>query len=421
MLGLFGVYGSQGVDDQRRLDPVHMDPYRRGFLQIAGLVHRGIFASDCNKRKEEMTGPLSGFSGSSEQVAIGAVPWGSNEESVVAAVRRVAEAATDFSWLSRGDTVFVKPVSNTANLYPATTSPLAVRGMVRLLIEKGAGRVIVGDKPGVQSVYHDKAVQRGASRDVLVRNGLQQAAIESGAEVHYFEEAGFDAFFAAIPEHASHWKGELLFPNILNRVDHIILLPRVSRHALAGVTLGLKAAVGWLRDDSRLELHRDAGSFFEKTAEINDVKVLRKKLRLVLSVATKVQTTFGPDRGFTAEPDPGVVFGSESLLAHDMFCLGWLFWNREHNTPPAQLTWFRDPHVTYPGMMNRIFVGLIWGVGAFLSAETYSRVRIGSVQTDPVISRAAALWGGFPRTELIDVNGTLPESIAHYLNEKTAG
>ena len=368
-----------------------------------------------------MTGCLREFSGPSEQVAIGVVPRGSTEESVVATVRRVAEAATNFSWLSRGDTVFIKPVSNSANPYPATTSPLSVRGMVRLLIEKGAGRVIVGDKPGVQSVYQHKGIQKGSSRDVLVRNGLHQAAIESGAEVHYFEEAGFDAFFADSTEHASHWKGELLFPKILNRVDHMVLLPRVSRHALAGTTFGLKAAVGWLRDDSRLELHRDSATFFEKTAEINDAKVLRSKFRLVLSVATKVQTTFGPDKGFTAEPDPGIIFGSESLLAHDMIALGWLLWNREHNTPPAQLTWFRDPHITYPGLMNRIFVGLTWGVGAFLNAETYSRTSLHSFQTDPVIKRAAALWGGIPRTELVAVNGTLPENLARYLKEKAAG
>jgi len=368
-----------------------------------------------------MTGSLPEFSGSSEQVAIGVVPKGSDEDSVVAAVRRVAEAATDFTWLSRGDTVFIKPVSNSANRYPATTSTLAVRGMVRLLIEKGAGRVIVGDKPGVQSVYQDKGVQKGSSRDVFLRNGLHHAALESGADVHYFEEAGFDAFFPDRTENLSHWKGELFFPNILKRVDHIVLLPRVSRHALAGVTLGLKAAVGWLRDDSRLELHRDAASFFEKIAEINDARILRNKLRLVLSVATKVQTTFGPDRGFASEPDPGIVFGSESLLAHEMVSLGWLLWNREHHTPSQDLNWFHDPHITYPGLMNRIFVGLIWGAKAFLSAETYNRIPIRSVQANPVISRASALWGGIPRTELIDVNGTLPESIAQYLKEKAAG
>ena len=32
--------------------------------------------------------------------------------------------------------------------------------------------------------------------------------------------------------------------------------------------------------------------------------------------------------------------------------------------------------------------------------------------------RAAALWGGFPQLELVDVNGTLPESVVHYLNEQ---
>jgi len=41
---------------------------------------------------------LPGFSGSSEQVAVGGVPKGSNEKSIVAAVRRVTEAATDFTW-----------------------------------------------------------------------------------------------------------------------------------------------------------------------------------------------------------------------------------------------------------------------------------------------------------------------------------
>ena len=67
--------------------------------------------------------------------------------------------------------------------------------------------------------------------------------------------------------------------------------------------------------------------------EINDATVLRQKLRMVLTVATKVQTTFGPDRGFVAEPEPGLVFASESLLAHDMVALAWLLWNRSVVSP----------------------------------------------------------------------------------------
>jgi uncharacterized protein (DUF362 family) len=358
---------------------------------------------------------------STEQVALGAVRRGADAASVVTAVGRVAEAATDFSWLSKGDTVFIKPVANSPNPYPATTSPLALRGMVQLLFDKGAGRVIVGDKPGVETVYQDEKGQRGSSRDVFRRIGLEQAALESGAEVHYFDEAGFDAYFEDDTQHPGHWKGGLLLPHILHHVDHIVLLPRISRHALAGTTLGLKAAVGWLRDDYRLELHRDADTFYEKIAEINDAKTLKGKLRLVVTVATKVQTTFGPDRGCCAEPDPGLVFGSTSLLAHDMAAMGWLLWNREYQTPPLQLKWFRDPHITFPGMMNRIFVGLIWGIRESLHTRSYGRAPLGSGWTDPVLSRAAALWGGFPRVDLLDVYGTFPEDIATYLNQKTAG
>jgi len=247
---------------------------------------------------------------------------------------------------------------------------------------------------------------------------LHEAALESGAEVHYFDEAGYDAYFGDQTEHDSHWRGELILPNILNQVDHVVVLPRVSRHVLTGTTFGLKASVGWLRDDSRLELHRDAKSFFEKIAEINDAKVLRQKLRLVLTVATKVQTTFGPDRGFVAEPDPGLVFGSESLLAHDMVSLGWLLWNREYATPHDHLAWYQDPYRTHPGTINRLLVGYIWGVRQFLRSETYRTVPICSVRTDPVISRAAKIWGGLPRLELEDVGADLDKRISTYFMDK---
>jgi uncharacterized protein (DUF362 family) len=363
---------------------------------------------DPSKVLSGSSGQGPGLSGSRELVALAAVPRGAGEAEIIAAVRRAAEAATDFSWLSRGEVVFLKPAANSANRYPATTSPLAVRAMVGLLRDKGASRVIMGDKPGVQAIYQDAKGQRGASRQILTRNGLHQAALDAGAEVHYFDEAGYHAYFGDRTRHPGHWRGELMLPNILTRVDHVVLLPRVSRHVLAGSTLGLKAAVGWLRDDSRLELHRDARSFREKIVEINDAVTLRQKLRLVLSVATKVQATFGPDRGFAAEPDPGLVFASPSLLAHDMLALGWLLWNREYETPPAYLSRIQDPYQTYPGVMNRVFVGYIWGLGEFWKSETYATVPIHSVATDPLLSHAASLWGGVPRLELLDVSGRLP-------------
>jgi hypothetical protein len=147
---------------------------------------------------------------------------------------------------------------------------------------------------------------------------------------------------------------------------------------------------------------------------------LRQKLRLVLTVATKVQTTFGPDRGFVAEPDPGLIFASESLLAHDMTALGWLLWNRDHETPAARLNPLQDPYISFPGVINRAFVGYIWGPGEMLHSETYATGPIHSVATDPVLTWAAHLWGGFPRLELQEVKQPLPSSLNQYLMQKVS-
>ena len=88
-----------------------------------------------------------------------------------------------------------------------------------------------------------------------------------------------------------------MMPNILKDVDHIVLMPRCGRHVLAGSTLGLKAAVGYWRTDTRLEYHRDAATFHEKTAEANTARILLDKQRIVVSAADRILTTFGPDDG----------------------------------------------------------------------------------------------------------------------------
>lgn len=397
-------------------------PGRRNFLKAASFTGAGLLALNtlgcAGKSIQKPSDQQPELSGKTDLITVHTLSKGASDEEVIKAVQRVAEAATDFSWLSKGDVVFLKPVANCPNKYPAATSPLAIRAMTKLLLEKGAGKVIVGDKPGVMSVHHEKDELYGSSREVFMSIGLHSAAVESGAEVHYFDEAGFDAYSGFKTENKSHWKGELILPNILNNVDHVVLLPRVSRHALAGTTLGMKAGVGWLRDDSRLEYHRDAASFFEKTAEINDTTVLKQKLRLTLSVATKVLATYGPEKGFIAEPDPGLVFGSESLLAHDMVALGWLLWNREFETPEGEISWLNDPYTGIPSTVNKGVVGYIWGISNWYNTESYASAPIKSVRTEPVICRAANIWGGLPYLHIEDVNGKLPEKIRKYIITK---
>jgi len=64
-------------------------------------------------------------------------------------------------------------------------------------------------------------------------------------------------------------------------------------------------------------------------------------------------------------------------------------------------------------------VGYIWGVKAWYLAQSYDPVPITSVRTDPVISSAANIWGGFPEIEIEDTDGKLPEKIKKYIITKT--
>jgi uncharacterized protein (DUF362 family) len=191
------------------------------------------------------------------------VSKGASEQGIKLAVRNAAEAATDFSWLSKGDAVFIKPVNNSGNPYPATTSPTAIAAMVEILKEKGARRVIVGDMSGVQYLRFSPTSLSGSSRALMASSGMAKAVQASGAEMHCFEEGGWNAFYEDLPAAGSNWKHGLMMPNILKEVQHIVLMPRCSRHILAGSSLGLKAAVGYWRHDTHLEYHRDAATLQE--------------------------------------------------------------------------------------------------------------------------------------------------------------
>ena len=188
--------------------------------------------------------------------------------------------------------------------------------------------MIVGDMSGVQYLRFSPTSLSGSSRALMASSGMARAVQASGAELHCFEEGGWNAFYEDFPAAGSNWKHGLMMPNILKEVQHIVLMPRCSRHILAGSSLGLKAAVGYWRHDTRLEYHRDAATLQEKTAEGNTVSTLITKQRLVISAADKLLTTFGPDKGYVFEPDNGLIIASDSVVAHDMVSLAWLLENR---------------------------------------------------------------------------------------------
>lgn len=84
-------------------------------------------------------------------------------------------------------------------------------------------------------------------------------ALENDAELHFFDDQGFDTgYFQATLPAGHHWPRGMYVPSIVREVDHIVYMPRLSQHMLAGTTLAQKSAMGFLRDDSRHDMHNDA-------------------------------------------------------------------------------------------------------------------------------------------------------------------
>ncbi|MGA9109632.1 MAG: DUF362 domain-containing protein [Smithella sp.] len=394
---------------------------RRDFLKVAagvpvlavGQSTRSLGASQI-PMKEKKLAP-----GSPAKVYLSGTKKGAEEKEIKLAVRSSAEAATDFSWLSRGDSVFIKPAANSGNPYPATTSPIAVAAMVELLREKGAGRVIVGDMSGVQYVRFTPTSLRGSSRKLMESSGMAKVVQAAGAELHFFEESGWDSFYEDVPATSTYWKRPLMMPNILKEVQHIILMPRCARHMLAGSTLGMKAAVGYWRHDTRLEYHRDAATLQEKTAEGNTVETLRTKQRLVISAADKILTVFGPDNGYVFEPPNGLVIASQSVVAHDMVSLAWLLENRNH-IPQSEKHDFRDNSQWFARLGNHAVVNWLSGWGTALASETLTKNDLNNIWDDRVLIHACEVFGGVPEIILEQANKEFPEDLKMRLGMMTA-
>jgi uncharacterized protein (DUF362 family) len=353
------------------------------------------------------------------RVAVVGVPRQAPVGALGRAIRDAAAGATDFAWLSPGDRVLLKVMCNSPNPYPATTHPVAVQVVADLLRERGAV-VYVGDQSGVQFVHHTRDTGRGSTRANFDVNGIGPAARRADATLTPFEEAGYDGYFAAEPAAGSHFRNEIFLPNVVRAVDHIVYLPRVSKHLLAGSTLGLKGAVGWLREDSRLELHRDAATFLEKCADINGCREIRERLRLVLSVGTQVQTTFGPDTGHVATPEVGLVIASQHLIDHDLVALAYLLELSESAT-----SWrarFLDPYPHLASLINRCMVSYIWGGAQLPRVETVRAGHLDSPWSCRVLQRGCEVLGGRPAgTALDNVNGSVPAALIETLERRATG
>ncbi len=243
---------------------------------------------------------------------------------------QVVEAATDLAWLGKGDAVLLKLAMNSGKPWPATSDPWLAACAARLFQERGAGRVAVADQAGIEHVRQRPGREKGSSRSLFQGNReLVRAVRLAGAEALFFEERGWDqGYVAQVPAGQHSWPEPLMVTRALEDFDHLVYLPRVASHALADVSLGLKLAVGFLREDSRALLHASGEDFCRRYEEVNQLPLIAERLRLVLGGGCRVLTTIGPDSGCEVRQPWGPLIASQDLLAHELLAMAWLAWCR---------------------------------------------------------------------------------------------
>lgn len=327
---------------------------------------------------------------------------------------------SNLSWLSQGDSVFIKVACNSGNDHPAVTNPKAISAMVKFLKNHGAGTVYVGDQSGVEQVRLTEGERVSSTREVMKKNGLFDTIEQSGAVLHCFDDQGWEGYFNEKPDFQSTWDNGIWIPNIIREVDHIIYLPRLGTHALAGYTCAIKNAVGWLRDDSRLELHQKGDSFFEKFAEINHFPSIRKKLRFSLTIADSALLNIGPDIGSKHTFDGTLFLASENLVDHDFLASILLRW---FDTEDLSLLDTMYPYPNQVNFWNKRLVKNTWGKEA---ADDYSPIEPfnldKNIEHDSCLSHLGYLQGYRPENITVIKQGNkIPDKLVEYLAEKGNG
>jgi uncharacterized protein (DUF362 family) len=267
-------------------------------------------------------------------------------------LKRALELIDGLAFLSPGDSVLLKLALNSSNSFPATTSPFVVSELVKLLKERGAGDILVGDK---SPTWQDTI-------DCLQKTGIYDAAIDAGAQIVVFEDKDM---VPVKPENATNWPQGFSIPKIFTEVDHVVVLPTLRTHQMAGFTMGMKIFVGVLPQDERFAMHKSL-SFFESIAEI---ALGTDKVRLSILDARQGFNSGGPDSGNLI--NPGIVIASKNLVAADAVGLALL---KSEGAPILNTVWQhptikRGVQVHSPGLSSETLKLLTEGVDVIDTIE----------------------------------------------------
>lgn len=238
-----------------------------------------------------------------------------HDESEESLRRTVAQALQPLGgieeFVAEGNKVLLKPNQTLFKppLSGSTTSPRLIRALIRMCFEAGAREVWVAEAAG-----HAQLTRR-----VMSLTGMAQAVQGTGAHVIYLDEIAHKLF------DMGRNLGELHYmpaPEILERADVIIDVPKAKTHFVDPISCACKNWVGLMPMNYRLYLQRQADPYYRGTA------LLLRKFRPHLTVVDGAVAGQGQGPG---QNDPfwwGWVLASDDPVATDvtvcrLFGLDW--------------------------------------------------------------------------------------------------
>ncbi len=206
-----------------------------------------------------------------------------------------------------GKTVLLKPNLNSGDPIPYSTGPDVISAVVKMVNEKGAKRIIVGDRsnPSYDTLTAMQKSGITAVLDALKTQGIPVEAMNLNNQTTV----------SLKPTGASHWSNGFSTYKLLTdgTVNYIINCCVCKSHTLANYSMAMKAWMGIIVQNDRSTAHSDLGN---RLPELH----LGVKEDFVIMDATKLCLTDGPaptGRNVVVN-DSNIVVASKDAIANEI-------------------------------------------------------------------------------------------------------
>lgn len=228
---------------------------------------------------------------------------GTGEDLYTAVTGAIGEI--DNELIAPGDCVLLKPnlVEPAAPDSGQITSPDVIEAVARYCIERGAGRVIIGEGP---SYYQPKSYLR----ECFTGTGVSMVAERLGIEWVLFDEYGYRTFRGV----SDYTPSEFRVTEFAFNCDKFINLPVLKTHYLTEVTLSMKNLKGCLKREDKPSFHYPDLS----RAVVELCRIVKPTINIIDCTAKTVARQLGmgymPESGRSGG---GMLIASRDIVAAD--------------------------------------------------------------------------------------------------------